>query len=89
MQEADLTAELAARLRSGDAAEPNRQDWPALVSAARDHGVLPLLAAAASRSRWDRELLEDLAPTSPRTRRSRSSTSASWFASSTLLPRPA
>jgi len=55
MQEA-LTASVAALLRPG-ARLPDRQDWPALIDAARDHGVLPIISEAAARANWDREFV--------------------------------
>ena len=52
MQEA-LTASVAALLRTGPSL-PDRRDWPALIDAARGHGVLPLISAAAANAKWDR-----------------------------------
>jgi hypothetical protein len=58
-----LTAvRLAEALRGVSRAAPPREEWRALVEAAGKHGVLPLLADAASNARWDRELLAEMRP---------------------------
>jgi hypothetical protein len=54
-------ARLAAALRGGRGSPP-REEWRALLEAADHHGVLPLLADAASNARWDRELLAEMRP---------------------------
>ena len=62
-EEDRLTAtRLAGALRGGSPRSPSRADWPALLEAARHHGVLPLLADAASNADWDQELIAEMRP---------------------------
>jgi hypothetical protein len=56
-----VTAALAALLRPGAASPPTGQ-WPVLLDAARNNGVLPLLAAAAAQAGWDRDLIAAMRP---------------------------
>ena len=59
----DLTdALLASALRGGSLPPPPRAEWPALLAAAGEHGVLPLLADAAAAARWDVDLLTAMRP---------------------------
>ena len=60
MQEA-LTASVAALLRP-DARLPGQRDWPALIDAAREHGVLPLISDAAARAHWERGFVAAMRP---------------------------
>ena len=53
---------LASALRGGSLSPPPRREWPALLAAAGDHGVLPLLADAAAAARWDVDLLAAMRP---------------------------
>lgn len=49
-------------LRGAVLPTPPRAEWPALLRAADEHGVLPLLSDAASMARWDNDLLVAMRP---------------------------
>ncbi len=53
---------LAAALRGGALPTPPRAEWPALLASAGAHGVLPLLADAATAARWDSDILAAMRP---------------------------
>lgn len=53
---------LAQTLRERPAPVPPRHTWPDLIAAARDHGVLPLLASSATAGAWDRDFLREVQP---------------------------
>ena len=55
----EASAYLAAALR-GPCAAPPAADWPDLLVAARDHGVLPIVARAAAHAGWPPELCDRL-----------------------------
>ena len=57
-----IEAQLAAALRGACLHTPPRSDWPALMREAGAHGVLPLLADAATAARWDEDILATLRP---------------------------